>query len=206
MSGAFPSGADQYRQVARRQRAGLIWQMLFQSSTIVAIVALSALLYNVLNGSFGLVAIKNQVDPASIQLDGVDYPEMSGPLLIQVLEQHLSKGLIRRFNHEQPLVERTDTELRALIEERVIKPTILETWMLMESITHGKQIRAEWQEKDPDAVIQFRAWVNLNFLTASQSSDPQKAGIRTAIIGSLMTIVITILFAFPIGVGAAIYL
>lgn len=206
MSSAFPSGADQYRQVARRQRAGLIWQILFQSSTLVAIVALSALLYNVLNGSFGLVAIKNQVDPSSIQLDGVAYPEMTGPLLIQVLEQHLSKGLIRRYNHEQPLVERTDAELRALIEERVIKPTILKTWMLVESITHGKQIRAEWQEKDPDAVIQFRAWVNMNFLTASQSSDPQKAGIRTAIIGSLMTIMITILFAFPIGVGAAIYL
>ena len=35
---------------------------------------------------------------------------------------------------------------------------------------------------------------------------PLFAGVRTAILGSLWTIVITILVAFPIGVGAAIYL
>jgi phosphate transport system permease protein len=39
-----------------------------------------------------------------------------------------------------------------------------------------------------------------------QSATPQDAGVRTAILGSLWTIAITILFAFPIGVGAAIYL
>jgi phosphate transport system permease protein len=33
-----------------------------------------------------------------------------------------------------------------------------------------------------------------------------QAGIRTAILGSLMVIAITILFSFPVGVGAAIYL
>jgi phosphate transport system permease protein len=40
----------------------------------------------------------------------------------------------------------------------------------------------------------------------AQSSSPLVAGIRTAILGSSWTILITILVAFPIGIGAAIYL
>src|SRR5690606_25218430 len=39
-----------------------------------------------------------------------------------------------------------------------------------------------------------------------QSSQPELAGVRTAILGSLWTIVITIAVAFPVGVGASIYL
>jgi phosphate transport system permease protein len=39
-----------------------------------------------------------------------------------------------------------------------------------------------------------------------QNPDPQFAGVRTAILGSLWMILITIAFAFPLGVGAAIYL
>ncbi|HMR67175.1 MAG TPA: phosphate ABC transporter permease PstA, partial [Anaerolineae bacterium] len=49
-------------------------------------------------------------------------------------------------------------------------------------------------------------WVNLDFLTIPQSSTPQLAGIRTALLGTLWTIFITIVIALPIGVGAAIYL
>jgi phosphate transport system permease protein len=38
------------------------------------------------------------------------------------------------------------------------------------------------------------------------SSDPTRAGIRTAILGTLWLLLLTILIAFPLGVGAAIYL
>jgi len=43
-------------------------------------------------------------------------------------------------------------------------------------------------------------------LLAPQSSTLELAGIRTAILGSLWVIFITIIIAMPIGVGAAIYL
>src|SRR6185436_7586436 len=39
-----------------------------------------------------------------------------------------------------------------------------------------------------------------------QTSEAMTAGVRTAILGSLWTILFTILLAFPVGVGAAIYL
>lgn len=203
---SFPSGPALHAQLARRQRAGAVWQILFQSSTLVAIVALSALLYNILNSSFGLVAIKNSVPPSSLAVDGVPYEELDAPALVAILEQNLSKGLIRRYNHEAPLANRTPEALRELVDERVVKPEVIKTWSLVESIARGRAIRAEWAEKDPLVTVQMRAWVNAKFLVSPQSSDPVKAGIRTAIIGSLMTILITVIFAFPIGVGAAIYL
>jgi phosphate transport system permease protein len=40
----------------------------------------------------------------------------------------------------------------------------------------------------------------------AQSSTPALAGVRTALLGSLWTIAITILVALPMGVGAAVYL
>jgi phosphate transport system permease protein len=206
MSRLFPSGKEEAIHVSRRQRRGNRWQLLFMSSTLIAIVALSALLYNVINSSFGLIAVKNSVNPDELVINGIPLADMEPAMLTSLLESRLTKGLIRRFNHEKPLLERSREELRALVDERIIKPTIVKTWKLSESIMHGQSIRKEWKEKDPLVTIQLRAWVNVNFLTASQSSDPDKAGIRTAIIGSLMTILITVIFAFPIGVGAAIYL
>ncbi len=47
---------------------------------------------------------------------------------------------------------------------------------------------------------------NLSFLTGSDASDPAEAGIWGAFKGSLMTMVITILLAFPVGVLSALYL
>jgi phosphate transport system permease protein len=65
---------------------------------------------------------------------------------------------------------------------------------------------SEVAEKHPDATIYFYSWLNQRFLTNSMSTTPQLAGVRTALFGSLWIIVITVGFAFPIGVGAAIYL
>jgi phosphate transport system permease protein len=58
----------------------------------------------------------------------------------------------------------------------------------------------------PGARLVFRSWLNLNFLRSPQSSVPERAGVRTAVLGSLWTILITAATAFPLGVGAAIYL
>jgi phosphate transport system permease protein len=54
--------------------------------------------------------------------------------------------------------------------------------------------------------VRFERWIDLNFVTTPQSADAMKAGVRTAIYGSLWTIAIAFLFSFPVGVGAAIYL
>lgn len=47
---------------------------------------------------------------------------------------------------------------------------------------------------------------NSNFFTLGDSREPETAGILGATIGSALTLVVTLLLSFPIGVAAAIYL
>ncbi len=47
---------------------------------------------------------------------------------------------------------------------------------------------------------------NWRFFTASDSREPELAGIRGAVVGSVLTLSLTLLLSFPIGVAAAIYL
>ena len=52
----------------------------------------------------------------------------------------------------------------------------------------------------------IRSHFNSNLLTRSDSTQPELAGLLGAIVGSIMTLLITALLAVPIGVFAAIYL
>jgi phosphate transport system permease protein len=47
---------------------------------------------------------------------------------------------------------------------------------------------------------------NTAFFSNGDSRDPEQAGVRGAVIGSFLTLLITLLLSFPIGVGAAVYL
>ncbi len=47
---------------------------------------------------------------------------------------------------------------------------------------------------------------NSNLFTRGDSREPEQAGIRGAVIGSMLTLLITLLLSFPIGVAAAVYL
>ncbi|MBX3050027.1 MAG: phosphate ABC transporter permease PstA [Caldilineaceae bacterium] len=113
---------------------------------------------------------------------------------------------MRRFENDQPFAERDWESVYGLVLERVVEPRIVATWTLQESLFQREQIEAEIAAKYPNAVLEFRSWVNPSFVSSTQSSVPIQAGVRTALFGSLWVILITILFAFPVGVGAAIYL
>ncbi|WP_260294670.1 phosphate ABC transporter permease PstA [Sedimenticola hydrogenitrophicus] len=47
---------------------------------------------------------------------------------------------------------------------------------------------------------------NLGFLTGGDSREPELAGIGGAVMGSLYTLIVTLLLSFPIGVATALYL
>jgi phosphate transport system permease protein len=55
-----------------------------------------------------------------------------------------------------------------------------------------------------DGSLQLR--FNRAFFTNGDSRDPEQAGVRGAVVGSFLTLLITLLLSFPIGVGAAVYL
>jgi phosphate transport system permease protein len=49
-------------------------------------------------------------------------------------------------------------------------------------------------------------WLSLDLLMNTPSRKPEAAGLRPALLGTLWVIGLTALFAFPVGVGAAVYL
>ena len=57
-----------------------------------------------------------------------------------------------------------------------------------------------------DGEDKLRRRFNSDFLTASDATDPSAVGIWGALKGSFLTIVVTMLIAFPIGVLSAVYL
>ena len=48
--------------------------------------------------------------------------------------------------------------------------------------------------------------LNKTFFTAGDSREPEQAGIRSALVGSALTLLVTFLLSFPVAVAAAIYL
>ncbi|MDX1468845.1 MAG: phosphate ABC transporter permease PstA [Acidimicrobiia bacterium] len=106
---------------------------------------------------------------------------------------------------------RGHSDLLQMVNERIVEPTVLDAWTLFDSVTRREAIEleilsAEYQEDNPGARPEFRAWLSWQFITSPQNPDPELAGVRTAILGTLWVIAITIVFAFPVGVAAAIYL
>ena len=201
----YPEGEDGGRYVRGRQRRGMIWSFVFFGATMIGIVVLTALLFNVANAAFGFVLMKDKVEAATLAVGGVPLAKLPTEALVEILQKKVSKGVVRRLESEKPLAERDRHELYELVLARVVQPEMVKSWSLLDSLTKRSAIRAE-ADALPNARLEFRSWLTLAFITSPQSSNAELAGVRTAILGSLWTILVTILFALPIGVGAAIYL
>jgi phosphate transport system permease protein len=57
-----------------------------------------------------------------------------------------------------------------------------------------------------DVIVDGLPWLRPELLTNFPSRFPEKAGLRSALQGTLGLVVLTALFAFPVGVGAAVFL
>ncbi|MCA9971250.1 MAG: phosphate ABC transporter permease PstA [Anaerolineales bacterium] len=154
--------------------------------------------------------------------------------LVEILAANVSVGLGRRLERDQrfyddtfvfedpalwaevcaaedapagcTLPARSQDNVYQLVLERVVVPEVVQSWSLVDSLFRRTELLAESAREFPNAEVEFRSWLTPSFLVRPQSGEPELAGVRTAIFGSLWVIAITILFSFPIGVGAAIYL
>ncbi len=200
----LPQGEDFRRNIARRRFIGRIWRYLFFSSLIIGVIALVTLLGTIVNRSFGTVAVQERVNPATL----ADRPleDLSQEELLAIAQANISGNVRRRLDREEPLAERNEAELLRIIEEFVLQREVVNSWPLSETLFNYRHIEEQAAEEFPNARLEFRSWVSWDFIVRPMSRTPALAGIRTALLGSIWMIVITMLLAFPIGVGAAIYL
>ena len=84
--------------------------------------------------------------------------------------------------------------------------TYFKSWLAGEAYAarlSSKQV--QWiEELHQQGLIELQ--FNMNLFTRGDSREPEQAGIRGAVMGSLLTLVLTLMLSFPIGVAAAIYL
>ncbi len=190
--------------LARRHRTGKAWQILFFSATAIGLIALIALLLTVLDKSFSYVVIEYKKDPTTL----VSRPlsDLSNPELVNLLEANLSKNRFRTLDRAKTLTERSHVDLLNLVYENIVEPRALDSYSITQWLLHRQQIETEVAQKYPQGHLEFRAWINGSFLIDPLSGDPLLTGVRTALLGSLYLILITVSIAFPVGVGSAIYL
>ncbi len=201
---AIDQATEMERFLEQRHKKGRLAAAIFKFSVLLAIVSLATLLATVINKSMGYVVVINKVEPSSLSIRPLE--ELTSPELIQILKDNLSKNRIRTLERTEYLTDRSTSDLIQLIEAEIIKPEIVESYNLITSVFARDQIFSAAATNHPEGKVEFRFWVNRQFLTGSMSSDPGLAGVRPALLGSLALILITIVIAFPIGVGAAIYL
>lgn len=188
----------------KRHRVSKIWRSSFFLSTTIGIFSLVILLFSIINQAFGYVIVENKVDPAS--LSSMPLQSLEREELISILQENVSKNRFKTIQRNNPVEELKRSELVGLVTSEIIKPTTLKSYFLIPSLTNKAEIIRTQQDEFPNAVVQFRSWISPSFLTDPLSTNPDTTGIRTALLGSLWIIVVTVLIAFPIGIGAAIYL
>ena len=206
MNGAPDHKFEFSDNIKRRNASGKAWTFIFQLSTCAGVLALGSLLFTIINQSFGYVYYEAKVNPQTLSVDGVPLEQQTKEQLTSVLQAHISKGAFNKLEKDQPFAQRTRDDVYDLIFDRIVKYDVKETWLLWDSLTKSAEIKASVPTEQSGTELRFVAWVNADFLRRHQSSDPVLAGVRTAILGSLWTIGITIFVAFPLGVMAAIYL
>ena len=167
-SSHYPEGASFRSALNTRYRVASIWQVIFFSALLIAIISLTALLYNVIDGAFGYIAFEYKKDPATFT--ATPLPGLKKDELLAILKDHLSAGAYNKLDNEQPMLKRSEADLYSLFVERLLQIDTKQTWSLTESLLQGAEIRAEVAKDYPDARLEFRSWLTPQFLVSPMSS------------------------------------
>ena len=145
-----------------------------------------------------------------------DVREMNGiPLRIAIEGSIIPQGWEERPINELSPTERiqllTDNlsheQLLALINEKVIQEVILESWNLDQSLLNRGGIETRVEDALPFGTeLRWRSWLSPEFIAGPLTKTPATAGIYPALMGTIWLMFITVAIAFPLGVGAAVYL
>ncbi|MBP1467473.1 phosphate ABC transporter permease PstA [Candidatus Chloroploca sp. M-50] len=204
-TGRLPQGEEVKQNVASRQQRGKLWQASLLFSVFVGLLVLLLLAWNIVNDAFGGIAVQEAVEVEALT-GGRELEELAQPELVAILEENLRSRVLRNLNREQPLAERDAENLIEVILFEIIKPEVVATFSLYDYLFNRAEIEAQLAQDFPRAELEFKSWLRWDFIVNPMSSNPIFAGVRTALLGTLWLLVLTILISFPLGLGAAIYL
>jgi ABC-type phosphate transport system substrate-binding protein len=155
----------------------------------------------------------------------IDLADLPKDTLVELLAANISVGLGRRLEREQRFYDdrlvfddpdlfaaacasdepaagctmpaRDQENVYELLLQEVVAPDVVSAWSLMDSLFARDEVETFVATEYPNAELTFRSWLTLDFITSPQSSTPEFAGVRTAIMGSLWVVAITVLVLLP---------
>jgi len=222
------------RGLGRRYRRERVFRMFGLASVIVALASLALLFADVLSKGYRAfeqtrIRLEVQYDPGVLgvapgagaeELAGADYDAVVKAALLARFPEVTTRAQKRELTGL--LSSSASFELR---ERLMADPGLLGRRELVELLAHSavdgyvkdavrigdapsagiSAEQARWLaglESDGALVLAF----NRNLLANGDSRDPELAGLRGAAMGSLLTLAVTLLLSFPLGVAAAVYL
>ncbi len=119
---------DQYRRNLRaRQRRGTVARGFFFGANVFALLALLALLLHIVNQAFGLVVIRNTVDPSTLAASPLE--ALSEPELVDIIVREAPnrvRVMIRDSLSQVPDTDFTTAPLDAVLAGKIYPPELAE--------------------------------------------------------------------------------
>jgi len=243
-SGAITRGIER-TLLSQRNRIGGRWGRFFFTSNFIGLSVLIVLLLHIINTSFGLVVVRNVVEPSALSerpLETLTESELTQIFIdqnvnmrviirdalsvvaredftLKPIEEVLAGRIYPEERATNFISDLTDEEQAQILSDNlsqsdlldlmtnvVIKPTIDRSWTLLDSLFNREEIDRIVAENFPSDTLEFKSWINFDFVTSSVSSSATTAGLRTALLGSFWIILVAAPTSLIIGVGAAVYL
>jgi len=175
----------------KRHRSGKIWRTIFRVSTVVGVIALVALLLNVVNSTMGYAAVAFKNHPDELAINNIPLENLHQSDLSYILRENVSRRLYENLESEKAFIDRSQEEIYKLVIAHVAQPKVLGTWNLWISLTEREGVfeeaEAKYGEKNPellDEAIRFMLQGGTIDLTAGM--DPASDENHISIASSIM--------------------
>ena len=169
-------------------------------------------------GGFKRAELRFDVDLSGAGL-ALDPAQLAGPNAVQALEGAGLKDVVQfaaaKALGDPAAAQLSDTAWREVAKELIADPALLQGHFAV-SLPATKELAAALRGDGHDELRslarqlkqkgQLVSAFDPGFLTRSDATDPQSVGIWGALKGSMLTMLVTLLLAFPVGVLAAVYL
>ena len=205
------------KRYAAERRFRMVGMLAVAFSALVLAFLLWTMTSNAVGG-FKRAELRFEVDLSGGALS-LDAAQLAGPNAVSALEGAGLKDVVQfsaaKALGDQAAAQLSDTAWREVAKELIADPALLQGHFAV-SLPTTKELaaalRGDGQGELRPLAQQLKQKNQLvsafdpGFLTRSDATDPQAVGIWGALKGSLMTMLVTLLLAFPVGVLAAVYL
>ena len=217
------------RGLARRYRAERRFRLYGLSAIIASMLFLALLFFSIVGKGYSafeqtFVRLDIFFDPAILHQDALANADYQG-LIKQSLRKMFPDVTGRRDKRE--LYGLVSSGASFLLRDKVLKhPETIGTtkavWIPADDDV-DMLIKGHFDRQSPESGRRLKdkqlAWIdrlsaegriekrfNTTFFTAGDSREPELAGIRGALVGSFLVLIVTLVLSFPIGVATAVYL